>query len=45
MAKNIIEITDEMAATLDKVRKVSGQNLTNEKAIRVALEMLDKKIK
>jgi hypothetical protein len=44
MAKNIINITPDMAKTLQKVRKKTKTKLNNEEAIEQALRMLDKLI-
>jgi len=44
MAKNIINITPDMANTLQKVRKKTKTKLNNEEAIEQALRMLDKLI-
>lgn len=44
MAKNIINITPDMAKTLQKVRKKTKTKLNNEEAIEHALKMLNKLI-
>jgi len=44
MAKNIINITPDMAKTLQKVRKKTKTKLNNEEAIEQALRMLDRLI-
>ncbi len=44
MAKNIINITPDMAKTLQKERKKTKTKLNNEEAIEQALRMLDKLI-
>jgi hypothetical protein len=41
MAKNTIEITNEMAVTLSKIRLKTGKKLTNQQAIEEGLKLLE----